>query len=155
MITPLFLLTFGFVVFCIYLARHAVLSYQRANGSSHWPSTEGVLADVHLWGTRNIDGEMVEADNLRVTYEYNIDGVQYSGNEVAFYFLHYPETIEFAKAHPQDSRVKVFYNPKNFDESVLISGAHPTKPYGGLILTFLGVLISSAVSVAAWMGVLK
>ncbi len=154
MITPIFLLTFGFLLFCVYMARHAVLSYQRSRGSDRWPTTEGILADVHLWGTRNIDGEMIEAENLRVTYNYDIDGVRYSGSNVAFYHLHYPETIEFAKAHPQDSRVEVFYNPKNFGESVLISGVHPTKPYGGLILAFSGVLISVAVSVAAWMGAL-
>lgn len=152
MITPLFLLTFAFALFCAYMARHALANYRRADASNHWPTTEGVLVDVHLWGTRNIDGEMINAENLRVTYEYDIEGIRYSGSEVAFYHLHYPETVDFAKAHPQGSSVRVFYNPKNHAASVLISGAHPTKPYGELILAFSGVFISVAVSVAAWMG---
>jgi len=149
--SSLFFLSLGFVAFCIYMARHAWLSYQNADSSDAWPTTSGVLQDVHLWGTRNIDGEMVEAEKLRVSYEYEIDGTRYSGSEIAFYKLHYPETIEFAKDHPQDSNVKVFYNPSKHSESVLISGAHPTKPYGGIILAILGLLVSVAVSVGAWL----
>lgn len=154
MITPIFLFSVGMVLFCFYMARHAVQGYQRAKASLHWPTASGVLTDVRLWGTRNIDGEMIESEKLRVAYQYAIGGVPYSGSEVAFYQLHYPETMDFAKCHPTGSHVKVFYNPKNVSESVLISGAHPAKPYGGLVLALASVFVSVVVSVAAWLGVL-
>jgi len=152
---PVFIVSFGFVILCAYMARHAVLGFKRANESHHWPTAEGVLTDVSLWGKRRVDGEMIDSENLSVSYEYAVDGVQYSGREVAFFQLHYPETVEFARSNPRGSRVKVFYNPTNFEESVLVSGPHPTKPHAGLILAVLGVLVSSAVSVGAWMGVLE
>lgn len=113
------------------------------------------MTEVRLWGTRNVDGEMVESENLRVTYDYDVEGVPYSGSEVAFYRLHYPETIDFSKAHPQGSRVEVCYNPDDFGDSVLIAGAHPKKPHGGLVLAFSSVFVSVAVSIAAWMGALS
>ena len=154
MVTPIFLFSIGFVLFCVYMARHAVLSHQRASASLHWPVADGVLTEVRLWGTRNIDGAMVEAEKLKVVYEYTVAGDQYAGSEVAFYQLHYPETVDFVKSHPKGSRVRVFYNPERLDESVLIAGLHPAKPYGGLILAIAGVLVSVAISVASWMGVL-
>ena len=155
MISLPLLFALAFAAFCVFMARYAVLSHKKANASCSWPTTEGVLVEVHLWGTRNVDGEMIPARNLRVSYEYEVGGVQYSGSHVAFYQLHYPETTDFAKAHPQGSSVRVFYNPENFAESVLTQGPHPTKPHGGLILAFLGVVIGVGVSVAAWMGVLN
>lgn len=137
------------------MARHAVLGHQKAIASLHWHTTEGVLTEVRLWGTRNIGGEMVETEKLSVAYAYEVGGVRQSGSAVAFDQLHYPETMDFAKDHTSGSRVKVFYNPENVGESVLITGLHPTKPYGGLILALASVLVSAAVSVAAWMGALS
>ena len=142
----------AFVVFCLYMARHAVLAYRRAKESDTWPAADGVLLSVELWGTRNIDGEMVAANNLRVKYDYQINANGYSGNTVAYYELHYPETTEFAEAHPEGSQVKVFYNPHNCAQSVLVPGLHPAKPYGGLILAGFGVVFSLGISAGIWLG---
>ncbi len=155
MINLIFIASFGFMIFCVYMARQAVLVFKKAKESRHWPATEGVLTDVRLWGKRRINDEMIDSEYLSVSYEYDIDGVQYSGSEVAFFQLHYPETIEFVKAKPKGAQVQVSYNPKDFKESVLVPGTHPTKPYGGLILAFLGVTVSGAVSAAAWLGILE
>lgn len=150
--TLAFLASAAFVVFCLYMARHAVLAYRRAKESDTWPAVDGVLLSVELWGTRNIDGEMVAVNNLAVKYEYTVSAVQYTGNHTAFYQLHYPETTEFALAHPEGSRVRVFYNPDNCEQSVLIPGLHPAKPYGGLILAGFGVVFSLGISAGIWLG---
>ncbi len=152
---PLLLVPIGFMLFCSYMASQPMRQFKHASASRDWPATTGELEVVSLWGTRNINGRMVEAERLTVSYKFDVDGQRYLGNQVSFYQLHYPETIDFAKAHPQNSRIKVHYNPRKPNEAVLIAGPHPTKPYGPLILASLGLTVSSAIAVAVWLGVLK
>jgi hypothetical protein len=66
----------------------------------------------------------------------------------------YPETLEFADQYPVNSDIKIYYNPKNPSESVLIPGPRKDKPYSDLILGLLGVIIGVAIAVLSWRGII-
>ncbi|MBL1458310.1 MAG: DUF3592 domain-containing protein [Methylophaga sp.] len=138
----------------IYLLKHSLSSYQKALASQRWPSVNGQLTDVLLWGSRNIGGEIKDVEKLNVEYNYQINGQNYTGTLPTFYTLMYPETLEFANQHPVNSDIKIYYNPKNPSESVLIPGPRKDKPYSDLILGFLGVIIGAAIAVLSWMGII-
>ena len=141
-------------LFGIYLLKHSVTSYQKAVASQRWPSVTGQLTEVLLWGSRNLGGQIKEVEKLNVEYNYQINGQNYTGTLPAFYTVMYPETLEFANQHPVNSDIKIYYNPKNPSESVLIPGPRKDKPYSDLILGFLGVIIGAAIAVLSWMGII-
>lgn len=138
-----------FAAFSGWMLRHALRNYRAALASESWPSVEGKLVELGLWGTRNIDGEMKPAEKLSAWYEFDVDGTHHVGTEVAFYTLVYPETTEFAAAHHEGGYVRVHYNPGNPSESVLIPGPRQgSKRYGELILGSFGLVASVVVAVA-------
>lgn len=129
-------------------------SYKSALASKTWPTIDGQLTDVRLWGKRNVGGEIKGAENLIVKYNYEVNGLKYTGTSATFYTLVYPKTMEFSERHPPNSDVKVYYNPKDPAESVLIPGLNPDKPYSDLILGFLGAAIGVVIATLGWMGVI-
>jgi hypothetical protein len=68
-----------FAIFGIYLLGRALSDYQKAVASLECPGVEGLLTGLRLWGKRNIDGEMQDAEKLIVGYEYKFKGGQVSG----------------------------------------------------------------------------
>jgi hypothetical protein len=131
-----------------------VTSYQKAVASQRWPSVTGQLTEVLLWGSRNLGGQIKEVEKLNVEYNYQINGQNYTGTLPAFYTVMYPETLEFADQYPVNSDIKIYYNPKNPSESVLIPGPRKDKPYSDLILGLLGVIIGVAIAVLSWRGII-
>ena len=142
--SPLIFVEIIAFLFCLYMARHAIINYKGANESRSWPKTSGKIIVMELWGKRNIDGKMIESENLKVKYEYKIDDDVHTGKTAAFYTLHYPETIDFFNSTHGNSDIDVYYNPAHPAQSVLIPGPHPTKPYGGLILASIFLIVGSA-----------
>ena len=132
------------VFFGLYMARHSIISHKNANESRNWPMTSGKIIVMELWGRRNIDGRMVEAENLKVKYEYEINNKKYVSKTSAFYTLHYPEAMNFFNSTRGSRGVDVYYNPLNPAQSVLIRGPHPNKPHGDLILGSVFIVIGLA-----------
>ena len=146
------LLGIGFTLFGLYMLRHATRSYGRAVQSLTWPSVDGKLVRVDLWGNRNIDGEAVASKHLSIEYEYHVDEVLYEGEVVAFYTLMYPETLVYANKHPVNSNVMVYYDPENPINSVLIPGLRKDMPYSDLIIAGLGIITGVGVVIGGWLG---
>jgi hypothetical protein len=145
----------GFALFGLYMFKYALASYQKAIASLNWPCIDGKLVKVHLWGRRNVDGEMKEVRNLDVAYNYKVLEKEFSGNAVTFYTLVFPETTEFATRHPVNSTIPVYYNPADPAESVLIPGTRPgNKRYSDIILAIIGVITGIAIAVSGWLGIL-
>ncbi|MBO6586929.1 MAG: DUF3592 domain-containing protein [Gracilimonas sp.] len=138
----------AFTLFGVYLVIHAVRNHRRAKQSEDWPVANGKLVSVELWGKRNIDGEMKDAEKLSVKYEYILKGKVYESSTVAFYTMMYPETIEFAENNSPDQAVDVYYNPAKPNESVLIPGLRSgNKRYSDLILALFAVFIGIVVAI--------
>lgn len=153
--TTYFLVALGFLLFCIYMLRHALINRRNATASNAWISTNGKLTELQLWGRRRVDGEMVACENLSVKYQYEVNGTMFTGDRAAFYTLHYPETVDFSKRYPQGAVVPVFYNPQNPAESVIVPGLHPQKPNSEIWLAGLGTVIMVATVVGVFIGELK
>lgn len=150
-----FLVALGFLLFCIYMLRHALINHRSAKASNDWPSVTGALTELQLWGKRRINGDMVDSENLSVQYQYEVNGKKFAGRRVAFYTLHYPETVDFAKHYPQGSRVSVFYNPQNPAESVIVPGLHPQKPNSEIWLAGVGVVVLVVTVIGVFIGEFK
>lgn len=153
--TTYFLVALGFLLFCIYMLRHALINRRNAKASNDWVSTNGKITELQLWGKRRVDGEMVDCENLSVKYQYEVNGTMFIGNRAAFYTLHYPETVDFAKRYPQGAVVPVFYNPQNPAESVIVPGLHSQKPNSEIWLAGFGTVIMVATVIGVFMGELK
>ena len=152
--TP-FYVGIGFGLFCGWLLIDSFFNYKKAQASIGWPSVNGDLLKVRLWGKRNVGGTMQEVENLRVSYSYDVRGISHTGSTVAFYTLVYPETVDFAQDHPVNSEVAVYYQPDNPSESVLIPGPKPgSKRYSDLLLAGIGVLISAGIAIAGALGII-
>lgn len=111
-----------FSLFGCYLLRHAVRNLGWATTSEHWPETRGQLTKVQLWGKRRVAGEMHDAQNLSVNYEFEVAGKPFRASRIAFYSLVYPETLTFAEKHPNGSELSVFYDPENPENCALVRG---------------------------------
>lgn len=150
--TAYILVSLGFVIFCLYILGYAIANYRKANASEFWETTTGKLVELQLWGKRRVDGAMLDCENLSVKYQYEVNGKSFVGNRAVLYTLHYPETVDFAKRHPQGSTISIFYNPKNPEESVILPGLHPQKPNSEIWLAGIGLVVSVAVAVGVFVG---
>ncbi len=136
----------AFAVFGLYMLLHAVSNFKRAAASAKWPTVQGLLSEVRLWGPRLIDGKMQEAEKLAVKYSYDVESASYTGASPANYTLVYPETVAFAERHTAGNEITVYYNPKNPAESVLLPGLKRDKPYSELVLGAIAVIVGGAVA---------
>lgn len=144
-----------FAILSFWMLSHAIVNLRQARKSEYWPTTEGKLIDLVLWGKRNVGGEMREVDKLRVSFEFEVNGKVHSGSDVAFYSLVYPETLIFYEKHVHNQQVSVHYNPVNPMESVLIPGIKPgNKGYSEITLAVIGVVVSIGIIVAASIGLI-
>ncbi|GAA5214671.1 DUF3592 domain-containing protein [Corallincola platygyrae] len=152
--TPPLVVELCISIFCLYMANHAFKNYKKAKDSESWNAVTGILENVELWGTRRVDGEMLPVEKIRVKYSYTVGRGKYMGSTVAFYTIHYPETVNFYQAHEQGKPISVRFNPERPDESVLIPGRHPIKPYSELILAGIAVAIGVCVPLGSWFGLI-
>lgn len=145
-----FFVALGFLLFCVCMLYYALMNHRNAKASNDWASVSGKIAELQLWGKRRINGEMVDSENLHIKYQYEVNGKKFTGRRVAFYTLHYPETVDFANRYPQGSRVSVFYNPQNSTESVIIPGRHTQKPKGEIWIAGIAVatLVATVIGIA-------
>jgi len=144
----------AFTLLGLYMLRFSVLNFRKALASEGWPTVRGELLEVTLWGRRNVKGEAKEVERLRLKYQYEVDGRSHSGTAVSYFTLVYPETVEFAEAHPEGSEVQVHYDPANPADSVLIPGPRRDKRHSDLILASLGVLVGLVLAVLGWLEIL-
>lgn len=153
--TTYFVVALGLLLFSLAMLRYALNNYSKAKASNNWETTTGKLTKLQLWGKRRVDGEMVDSENVSVKYQYDVNGKTFTGSRTAFYTLHYPETVDFAKRYPQGSTVPVFYNPQNPVESVIVPGLHLQKPNGEIWLASIVIAVSLAVIVGIFTGEFK
>ncbi len=144
----------GLAIFAVYMLNHAIANYRRADASLTWPSVNGRLTDVRLWGKRNIGGEMKPADKLAVEYIYELNGKKYTGRSPTFYTLVYPRTVEFAERYSSREEVEVHYNPNEPSESVLTPGLNPDKPHSDLILGALAIVAGVSIAILGWLKII-
>ena len=151
--TPILVGT-GFVLFSLYFLRFALANYKRALASVSWPSVQGRVTEVALWGKRRIGSEMKDAMQLAMKYDYRVGETEHEGSKIAFYTLVYPETLNFANEHPEGSEITVFYDATNPSQSVLLNGPPESKRYSEIVIACLGIAIGLIVILMNSRGIL-
>jgi hypothetical protein len=63
----------GFLLFCVYMLRYALINHRIAKISNNWETITGKLTDLRLWCKRRINGVMVDSESVTVEYQYDVD----------------------------------------------------------------------------------
>lgn len=127
---------------------YEVKRLQKANDSRSWPSTYGRIVSagtktVAAGGSDNY-GAMANVPDIR--YEYSVHGARYSGKQLSF-GPGIGSTKSVLARYQPESTVKVYYNPSNPSEAVLIPGSG-TMSYVIIALMFFLALVV----VLTWIG---
>lgn len=127
-----------------------------AQKSLQWPITEGRIISSGIEQQKRTyvkyTGVKKEtAYDAQILYEYEIDGISYSGNRVAYAGRFFMKDQVFAKfevkQYPTGEKVSVSYHPLKPETSVLKPGLPPLawiEPAFGVIVILLGAVTAIA-----------
>lgn len=126
---------------------YAVIQMGRGLLARRWPTVEGEIVDSRVVRTGRRSGDGVD---WLVTYRYHVAGQPYSSNRVRF-GQHTPNSMlpahdkgitagALAHRYPRGKPVRVYYNPRRPDDSVL----YPTPHFGVWILLAAGLYLGFA-----------
>lgn len=116
---------------------------KKASLSEEWPTTTGVITSSEIRESKNDEGtNMYAAD---VTYEYQVDEAQYTGNRISLNSANSTTSsinsvLKDIKKYPEGERVTVYYDPEYPGESVLQPGADWVVYLVKFLPLFMGVL---------------
>ena len=91
-----------------------------SKSSKCWPYVDGYIIHSNLSFTRHRKDDVSRAIT-DIRYYYIVNGKKYEGTKVAFVEANPREYVNQYKA---GDKVKVFYSPNNYNQSVLINGCH-------------------------------
>ena len=119
------------LIACGIAASYALVQIGRAILASRWPFVEGEIASTRLVHRSDSDGP---SDYEYVAYRYSVDGRHYRGDRLRFGPQVAPSSIvptldpepnhpkaaaALAREYPRGRAVRVYYNPRRPQESVL------------------------------------
>ncbi|MFX1574264.1 MAG: DUF3592 domain-containing protein [Promethearchaeota archaeon] len=94
--------------------------------SKNWPFVEGVIEKVMVYGKLTTDSETYNVD---VTYTYDVQGQKYTNHQIKLDFVRgartfVPKIFAMMKAeqYEEGNKVKVFFDPRNPNQSILEKG---------------------------------
>lgn len=105
-------LAFIFGVYTFESVKHVY----RFEARPEWSSVQGVVVASYVVRTRGAKGSLNECSHI--SYEYVANGQKYSGENIELY--KYCVGISYAEDHPKNSKITVFYDPKNASNSALV-----------------------------------
>ncbi|MDG9924616.1 MULTISPECIES: DUF3592 domain-containing protein [unclassified Pseudomonas] len=112
----LYALVFGVMMY------FAIQQALEMGDSREWPTVEGVITESHITRTTEQRSSVRYEYEVRVQYSYNVDGVGYTSDRLRIRRTRYSwETNaqrELAE-YPVGQRVRVYYNPKEPERSLL------------------------------------
>ncbi|HEX4342915.1 MAG TPA: DUF3592 domain-containing protein, partial [Verrucomicrobiae bacterium] len=137
--------TFALILAGVALIGWVVITIVQQYPSTSWPSVEGkiISQEYHLLPPgRNT----VASAQLKLSYEYQVSGQTYRADRYNLWHQIYQDVndavLDFADAHPTNAPIKVYYNPKNPAQAVLVTGpdwsANITLAISGFFLAFIG-----------------
>lgn len=137
-------------LFGLWMLAGAVKSYRRFGASRDWPAVPGVIKQSEV---SRFTGQ-VSRHALFVTYTYEVQGQSREGSRVALYTLARKDEVEpLAERFAAGVEVPVYVEPgKGKREAVLVPGPPAEKPFSGIILAALALLLGVAVSVGGFGG---
>jgi hypothetical protein len=114
----------GFALVLLALAGWMAWESYPAFASRFWPSTQGVVTSVKLWEKRQLSSGTLNSYQLDITYEYTVNGTQYTGSRFNSRNNHFPaEALNTVQQQYQPGAAcTVYYSPLVPSESVLDTG---------------------------------
>lgn len=136
----------------------ALRSKRKFNASLAWPTAKGVILTSEV---ARFTGQ-ASRSALFVTYAYEFHGQKLTGNRLALYTVADRSEVEALSAlFAEGAEVEVYVEPRSgkdsedeTHEAVLIPGP-PDKPWSGVILAGLALLVGVAISIGGFSGWLK
>ena len=123
---------------------------KKAEASNAWPSADGMITNAWIEENTDVDDDGYSSTTYTPKWEYQfqISGTTYTSDRISYgavkgYGRRKKAQEELVK-FPTNSRVRVYYDPANPAESVLIRGTKGTML--GIILGIIVILISIIVA---------
>lgn len=136
-----------FLLFSLYMMKHAVSSFRKANSSWNWPQVEGKVLKSEAVKFKSTSNHQT----LFVEYEYFVGQQRYVGTQDAFYTLSEKEVQQLEKQHQENPNVQVYYDSACPQESTLTPGPAKEKPYSDMILSGMGIAIGFGLVIFSFM----
>jgi hypothetical protein len=123
----------------------------KANASRKWPTVDGVInsSKIIAGTSKDSKGNERAIHKVEVNYSYEVGSVKYNGSRISYSgsaeYSNLGEAFNLRSQYEPKSIVKVFYDPKNLQDSVLVPGVTYRTHLGlagGLLFLFLGPLIA-------------
>jgi hypothetical protein len=115
------LMALGATLFCMGGA-----NLLRQYPSCTWPSVEGKIVSQQFRLLPKRRNDLAQMAELELAYEYIVAGHAYNSDRFSLWREHYRDLegkiISFAKLHPQQSIIKIYYNPKSPAQAVWLTG---------------------------------
>ena len=123
-----------------------LVSKQRANAASTWPTIQGTIFKSELIRhvTRN-SGIVSTSYEPKVEYQYSVMGQTYTGKRLAFGTMRvkYEQGEQLMSRYREAAQVPVYYNPAKPEESLLELAAMGSGVYLviGIIMAVMGLIL--------------
>jgi hypothetical protein len=104
----------------LFLVGFFQMKKSRASGS--WPSTVGTVQKAEIYSDWDGDPESTSALAIRVEYQFQASGREWTGTRIRFDQIRYASTRQAQKAlgnYPVGGPVQVYFDPQNPSECVL------------------------------------
>lgn len=121
--------------------------------SKSWPFIDGIIKESKILPYSSQDG----SNKFFISFAYRINGETYTGNKPCVYWLFgtLEEAEDIVSQFPKNSTAKVYYNPSNPEQSVLIVGRKRFKSYHFEILHTLLILFGMIICFISFSPLLK
>ena len=120
---------------------------RKATASNRWPAAGGVITNAWINESRSTDedGFTSTSYSARVEYQYAVGANTFTSRRISFgstqSYSNRRKARKELEAYPVNSRVRVYYNPQNPEEAVLIRGTKGTM--FGIIMGIIFILLSA------------
>ena len=122
-------------------------TYQAGQNSRVWPTTAGKVVSNEIDKSNGSDDDTPY--NIYVRYTYQVHGQTFKNNSIRHHamisFATMDQAEEYIKKYPVGGIVKVYYDPQNPADAMLIPGSTAEGPFlifFGIFLSFISVLIA-------------
>jgi len=118
-----FLIGIIFIVVGVAIFGLGINLYKKAKASETWPTVDGVVFSSEVSSYK--DSKKNTRYSANVNYSYMIENKEYTSNDISMSEVtssNVSSAEKICKQYPEGTKVKVFYNPENPDESLLIPG---------------------------------
>lgn len=139
-----------FIIVGLFILYRLFKNMRKANQSKNWMTTPGkvLFSDVDVQYSTNADDEPVKMYQAKVVYEYDVFGMHYEKDRIAFNTgmrsSNYKKHAAIAAAYPAGNSVIVYFNPDDPEDSVLETKVQSptTSIFIALVLIAIGLVIT-------------